>query len=189
MKNIILFLFLFFTFLLSNCGDSCDDADCLHDGFCESGDCVCIERYTGENCELEILPTAVKLQSFIIHTHEIKPNGAPWDDEPGDDAMPDVYIKILDSNNNVFRTTEMFPTPNVSKSFLSFEVEITEVFKTFTLLVFDEDGDVDDLVYELPFQPYVEGEGFPDSSTKIYPAINIPPTENGELTINKTYCF
>ena len=83
----------------------------------------------------------------------------------------------------------MFPAPNISKSLLSYQVEITDVTKTYTLLVYDEDGDIDDLVYELPFQPYVEGEGFPTSFTKIYHAINIPPTENGELTINKFYCF
>jgi len=189
MKNIILYLFIFSTFFLSNCGDSCDDANCLHNGFCESGECVCSEQYTGENCELEVVPSAVKLKSFIIHTHEVKPNGEAWDDEPGEEAMPDIYIKILDADNNVFRTTELFPTPNISKSTLSFEVEITDITNTFTLLVYDEDGDIDDLVYELPFQPYIEGEGFPESTTKIYHAINIPPTENGELTINKVYCF
>ena len=189
MKNIILYLFIFSTFLLSSCSDSCDDANCLHNGFCESNECVCTEQYTGKNCELEVEPLSVKLQSFIINIYEIKPNGDPWDDEPGIEAMPDVYIKILDSSNNVFQTTEMFPTPNVAQSILSFEVEITDVSESFTLLVFDEDGDIDDLVYEFPFQPYIEGDGFPSSITKIYNAINIPPMENGELTINKSYCF
>ena len=189
MKNIPVFLFLIFSFLISNCGDSCEDNLCKNDGICESGDCACPERYTGKNCELEVVPSIVKIQSFTIHTHEIKPNGDPWDDEPGNDAMPDIYIKILDEENNVFRTTELFPTPNISKSTLFFEVEITDVTKSFTLLVLDEDGDVDDIVYELPFTPYSVGESFPTNISKIYSADNIAPTESGALTINMDYCF
>lgn len=189
MKNNILFLFILSIIFFSNCKDSCDDSACQHNGFCESGVCACTERYTGNNCELEVLPTAVKLQSFVIHTHEIKPNGDPWDNEPGDEAMPDIYIKILDADNNVFRSTENFVAPNISKSTLSFEVEITDITKIYTLLVFDEDGATDDLVYELPFQPYVKDAGFPANLTKTYSANNIAPTENGELTINMSYCF
>ena len=91
MKNIFLLLLFISNIFLYSCGDSCEDTDCLHNGFCESGNCICTERYTGEKCELEVFPLAVKLQSFLIHTHEIKPTGEPWDDEPGDEAMPDIY--------------------------------------------------------------------------------------------------
>ena len=189
MKNLPILLIIFSSFLISNCGEPCDDVVCKHNGVCESGDCICEDRYTGKTCELEIVPSSVKIQSFTIHTHEIKPNGDPWDNELGNEAMPDIYITILDSENNLFRTTENFVAPNISKSTISFEIEITDVTKTYTLFVYDEDGAIDDLVYEFPFVPYTSGLNFPSNISKIYSADNIVPTENGELTINMVYCF
>ena len=190
MKNLFFVLTILFALSASSCNeDSCENKVCQHNGICTTGDCLCSERYTGELCEIEVVPSAVKLKTFVVRTHEIKPNGEPWDDEPGEEALPDVYFKILDANNDVLISLEDFHLSNISNSTTQLELELTDVTSQYTLLVFDEDGVNDDLIYELPFTPYQIGKDFPESITETYSATNIPPTENGELTINYAYCF
>lgn len=190
MKNLLLFLLLPFAFSATSCNsDSCENKVCQHNGVCESGDCLCSERYTGELCEKEVVPSAVKIKAFNVKTHEIKPNGDPWDDEPGDEALPDVYFKILDADNNLFISFEGFHLSNITNSTTQLELELPDVTSEYTLLVFDEDGVNDDLIYELSFTPYQSGQNFPPNITEIYYAANIPPQLDGELTINLAYCF
>jgi len=190
MKNLFIFLIILFALSFSNCtGDPCENKVCEHNGICDSGDCLCSERYTGDLCQNEVVPTAVKLNTFVVRTHDVKPNGDPWDDEPGNAAYPDVYFKILDADNNVFISLEDFHLTNIPNSTTQVELELTDVTSEFTLLVFDEDGVNDELIYELTFTPYQNGQNFPPNITEIYPPTNIPPQLDGELTINFGYCF
>jgi hypothetical protein len=57
MKNIFkLSSYLLFATMLSvgfsGCSDPCDDAVCLNGAICDDGDCLCINGYTGTNCEI-----------------------------------------------------------------------------------------------------------------------------------------
>jgi len=47
-------LFLGLGMLTTSCEqDPCEDVTCLNGGSCEDGDCVCPDRYTGEECETD----------------------------------------------------------------------------------------------------------------------------------------
>ena len=54
MKNTLMLLFLLFLFFHFNACiiDPCIDKVCLNGGFCEDGSCVCVDGFTGTNCEL-----------------------------------------------------------------------------------------------------------------------------------------
>jgi len=54
MKFSILSFITAFFFIISSCGDPCDDVDCGMEGICIDGTCLCTEGYEGTNCEIEI---------------------------------------------------------------------------------------------------------------------------------------
>ena len=54
MKNRLLLFATIITFSLTSCKpDACKDVNCLNDGICESGDCVCATGFEGPNCATE----------------------------------------------------------------------------------------------------------------------------------------
>ncbi|MDA9121061.1 hypothetical protein N9J52_03395 [Flavobacteriales bacterium] len=54
MKNRLLLFATIITFGLTSCKpDACKDVNCLNDGICESGDCVCATGFEGPNCATE----------------------------------------------------------------------------------------------------------------------------------------
>lgn len=45
--------FLFILFIMS-CTDPCKDVNCMNEGVCDDGTCLCADGYEGTNCENEI---------------------------------------------------------------------------------------------------------------------------------------
>jgi len=71
--------------------DPCESKTCLNGGTCDSGDCNCSERWTGEDCGTQQTPTAIKLSKLELTKYPAKTTaGGNWGPSDG----PDVYIKI-----------------------------------------------------------------------------------------------
>lgn len=138
--------------------DLCEDITCLNGGSCEDGECICPDRYQGENCEEEKIPTKVRSNAVTALFYPLTdPNGASWDlfDEP------DLYLVIKYQGEEVFRTATQFNASSTDVVFqFIYEYSNPEEFYSFS--IYDEDDlTSDDLIVGMFFTPYQAGEGFP----------------------------
>ena len=193
MKNLLTtFTLLFSLFLLFSCNeDKCEDINCYNQGVCIDGQCDCTERYTGESCLDEKTPSSITINQFFIRPYDLNPNGEVWDAEVGEEA-PDIYLSFLDGNNEEILNSSDFEIINAPNSFtINYDWIISNVTEIHTVQVFDKDYGMgaDELILSFTFIPFETGEGFPDSIEKIFSADGIPPTVDGQISMDVVYSF
>lgn len=57
---------------MEGCSDPCDAVECLNEGICVEGDCICAEGWTGSDCSIETSNSAAcESVEFDGHTYEV----------------------------------------------------------------------------------------------------------------------
>ncbi|HPD64383.1 MAG TPA: calcium-binding EGF-like domain-containing protein [Bacteroidia bacterium] len=174
MKNIGYFLVVLigiFTFVaIQNCGkDKCEGIVCLHGGTCVDGTCNCKQGYTGDLCQAEIKPKAVKITKFKVLGWPGNNGGNPWDNNDG----PDIYVKIMQGTTEVYKHHKSEYNVPEDKVFelvpLAAYIPSLDPDKQYVIQIWDYDEDEgknDQKMQETTaFKPYTSGEQFP--ATKI----------------------
>lgn len=147
--------------------DPCESKTCLNGGTCDSGNCNCTERWTGETCGTQKTPTSIKLTKLELTKYPAKTTtGGNWDPSDG----PDVYMKIYKGTTLIW-TGPVFPLPLDPVSgqnpvfFPATKPELTSPAEEYTIELWDKDSapDTDDFMGGLKFKAYTETNNFPES--------------------------
>jgi len=166
MKNLIYLTLLSFLFVT-----------CAKDGTKPS----CPAHYTGANCDEQITPTNIIINSVTVTKFPPTDNGAGWDLTSG----PDCYISILRDGVSIFNNRATFQE-NATGSFM-IPVNLTlpsgsDFFYTVFLFDFD-DFDQDDFMGGIQGALYFSTNGFPGS-------VDISaPNSAVSFTCNLSYTF
>jgi hypothetical protein len=153
--------------LLSICFDSCKKEDtkakdpclsvnCLNNGYCANGACVCPEGYTGSNCSQQVTPSIVRINSIRVSGWPQTDNGAGWDLTSG----PDIYVVIKRNGTTVYTSAKY--TDAVSQININTNIELSNVSSTYEISIYDYDSaDADDFIGGFTFVPYASNNSFP----------------------------
>ena len=164
-KIFYVFLAMSMSFFWSCSEDDKCDSECLHGGICISGSCDCTDGYTGDNCVLQITPSAIQITKIeILEWPVVDANGMPWDVSSNPDLILEVEYDsdilwrnstyILDADPNVMH--EIKPTPKL--------VLKKELLTYYTIYLYDHDDlDEDDFMGGLLFVPYNLTNDFPST--------------------------
>lgn len=124
----------------------------------------CDLGYTGDDCEIQITPsllkiTKIKILSFPTGSYDIGSN-------------PDLYIKIFYGESEIFVQSDYFLNANSGSTYtinFSSPINIIEPDGLYSIVLYDyDDIDSDDCIGGLEFYPYTGHGGFPDSKTISY---------------------
>ncbi len=101
-KYSLVFCILFFI----SCKDECSDKECLNGGVCIDGECDCPERWGGDDCSEQIIPTWVRVKNLTLEPFSgVDEFGEPWD-APGDG--PDLTFEVTENSAPVVYTHPLF---------------------------------------------------------------------------------
>lgn len=157
---------LFIIISVQNCNkDKCEGIVCLHGGTCVDGKCNCTQGYTGDLCQAEVTPAAVKITKFKLLGWPATDGGNSWDKYDG----PDIYVKVMQGKTEVYR--HHAPEYNVPEDKvieftpLANKIPSLDPNKEYVIQIWDDDYDDglnDKLMQQTqPFKPYTSGEQFP----------------------------
>lgn len=171
MKNLFTLLTVLFSlsFYTSCSNDPCDDIDCLNDGYCANGACVCPDGYDGADCSQEVVPRKITLTQIDVEGFPVMDflRSKPWDST----GLPDLSIHIADDKVDSFYQYPYFiPEASlVEKHSIKLDVNFTDVNDEYVIFLIDDDTDVliSDNIYAkfdtidgILFNPYLKGRGF-----------------------------
>jgi hypothetical protein len=110
MKILLKTLFLALTLTFFSCSNGSDSEPCIPITCLNGGisnidcGCDCPIGYTGVNCSEQVTPSKITITKFTVKVFPItQTNGDNWDSwlTNSDDAFPDIYITLSDSNSNI----------------------------------------------------------------------------------------
>ncbi len=128
MRKIFFYVSMAMVTIFTSCGDPCDDRNCMNDSTCVDGDCICLDGYSGIDCEVE------NRLSFIgvWDGQTMCDNGEPAVDGTveitADSASADqIVISYNDGTmlNATVTSTNTFTIPEVTEIDPLFGLEIT----------------------------------------------------------------
>lgn len=171
MKNLTFLTFLI-TILLFSCSnentktveaDPCAKITCQNNGTCINGKCSCPKNYEGPACEQEKTPRKMSMTITVTKIPAFKENGTGWDTNG---SAPDIYLKIYDAKPKLLRETNYYQNaqPNGTYKFSDSYVLIESPTTPVIVKIYDyDDFSSDELMLEAVFNPYKDGEGFPET--------------------------
>ena len=168
MKYLSIAFFAFVTTtVFYSCSDPCNDLRCENGSVCIDGTCNCLDGFMGKLCQIEKVPSAVRITEIRIKEYPLlRPNGSSWDLTDG----PDLAINIF-QEDQIFYVDQIFYEnaepetdfvfkydPALEFLIIGAEYEIRLVDRTDFL----GSPDIMDIV---PFTPYTPGQKFPTNIT------------------------
>lgn len=164
MKNLTFALLSILLFFSCQKDDPCENITCLNGGACANGLCNCEEGYTGSDCSQEKTPSSITITAVIVRQWPATaPGGGGWDLLDG----PDLTFSIQKDGANVYVSDVFFEDASQGQAY-RFETNIvlSAPDKPYLFLLMDyDDFDADDLISQLAFIPYIEGENFPPTGS------------------------
>ncbi|WCO01325.1 calcium-binding EGF-like domain-containing protein [Psychroserpens ponticola] len=156
--------------------DDCETITCLNGGTFVDCECECPLGYTGNNCSTQVRPSKVIITKAIVKVFPNTDNGEFWDLSIPDaeDALPDIYITLQDSNLITIYDSPTFYENVISGEGTFFEftltppVELTVYDNPFLVNIWDYDttGE-DDFMTSFGFFAYTSNNNFPDIITVV----------------------
>lgn len=143
--------------------DSCENTICLNDGICNDGICDCPERFTGPNCQEQVAPDKIILQSVSVTRFPASQNDAAWD---GSDD-PDIFFRLYDEEGPLAQPISVIENadPQNEHMFLIQSMYLFNVDQIFSLRLLDYEGagmESQDMGI-IHFQLYQNDNGFPET--------------------------
>ena len=143
--------------------DPCEGVTCQNGGICKNGDCDCPPGYTRALCQLEVVPSSIKIESVRINYFPTTDGGVSWDLLDG----PDVYLIIKDGAQ-VLYTGPFFEDAVLGQN-LTFYPSYTDFFPerplTFEVWDWDDNITAPDFMGAIEGKMYRAGQGFPAQFT------------------------
>ena len=167
MKNIYLMLIMTVLLSMYSCFKKCDPA-CVN-GPCEKGECNCVPGYSGDDCSVEEIPVRISFSEIEIVDYPQKNDTLDWDEGEADPGNhPDVYFEIQYAADSGLGTNLMTNFSsiwnNTTASNLLYAIEGSSTGVDNRRLVFrlyDHDVTTREVIEELYFDPYTNGDQFP----------------------------
>ncbi|MBO6879455.1 hypothetical protein [Winogradskyella sp.] len=156
--------------------DDCQTISCLNGGTFVDCECECPEGYTSNNCSTQVTPSKVIINKAIIKVFPNTDNGEFWDTAIPDaeDALPDIYITLQDSNLNTIYDSPTFYENVISGEGTFFEftltpaIELTSFDNPFLINIWDYDtASEDDFMTSFGFFAYTANNNFPEVITVV----------------------
>ncbi|MEI2693696.1 MAG: hypothetical protein V9E90_01370 [Saprospiraceae bacterium] len=130
-----------------------------------SKDKNCSPGFTGSDCDQELTPQYIKLNSVSLLSFPPTDNGAGWDLLDG----PDVYFVLLYNSTVIYSTKDTRYTNAISGPLLwdiQTNVNFDHPADAYVLAAYDyDDTSADDFMGAINFVPYIANKGFPTSIT------------------------
>lgn len=118
----------------------------------------CPARYTGSNCDEQITPVGIMLNSVEVLNYRTTDNGAGWDLTSG----PDCYISIIHDGVSIFSSKANFKQNAVGAFTIPVNILLSDVNDIYRIQLFDyDDLDADDFMGEVNWLFYSSLDGFP----------------------------
>ena len=164
-KVYLISIFALFTtlfFVLNSCKkDPCKDTVCYNGGYCDDGTCICPQGYTGSDCNTQLTPTRIKINSIKITKFPQYDGSSNWDFSDG----PDIYITMSLDGTVIHEQPSMFEDASVTTSYLyepTSPIVLTNIGAQYSIRLYDyDDGLGDDYMGGILFYPYSSTSGFP----------------------------
>lgn len=138
--------------------DPCENIVCNNGGTCVNGECECPVQYTGPACNMEKVPTKMRMGGVSITEYPvIDQSGVSWDPFDG----PDLYFRIWLGDDILYTSSTKY---NYSEQLVTwaFNFEFSDPTATYNLSLYeDDDFSSDDFIGGINFTPYKPGTGFP----------------------------
>lgn len=163
---------LFCAVLLLGCSNSDNEPNCVLE--CQNGatfdvancECDCPVNYTGINCATEVQPTSIKITNVNLTNYPLLDSAGDFFDylATGNNVYPDVFIAFQQLGVQGFNASEIYYENVSTIEPLNFPMNITinSVLDVWYMGVYDYDnGGFEDMAIQ-GFQPYIQGEGFPE---------------------------
>jgi hypothetical protein len=133
--------------------DACDEVICRNDGYCDNGDCVCEEGFSGIQCQNQKTPKLINLNDFMIESYPESGNWDPVNPTDGSSsADPDIYLMVYQHGQLIYDGYETVTSDFTALDKIKMNVAIhKEGFEApISFKIYDRDfgGRTDELVFE-----------------------------------------
>lgn len=156
MKKIILPALLVLS-IVTACKKDCPA--CLNGGTCVDGICQCEGLWAGENCEIQVTPSLIRVAAISLTDFPPTDNGAGWDLTSG----PDVYVIVKADGQTVLNTSNDWRQNATFIETWQTAFSINFAYSNITIELWDfDDLDADDFMGSVTGKIYSDTNGFPD---------------------------
>jgi len=156
--------------------DDCQTISCSNGGTFVDCECQCPDGYSGNDCSTQVTPSKVIINKAIVKVFPNTDNGDNWDVgiPNAEDALPDVYITVQNSDLNLIFDSPSFYENALSGSGTFYEfsfnpnLEITDYDDPYLISIWDYDSsDTDDFMTSYGFFAYTSNNNFPNVITVV----------------------
>lgn len=149
--------------ILSSCRKPTNPNAHYADGFCLTAGCACETGYTGDECDLVLTPTAVRIESIEILSIPSFDNGESWDPYEG---SPDLTFTLQHMHEEVYSSDVTFEDAETDHRFMFNDLDInldgvSEEYKL-RLLDLDPEDKSHEIIKDLYFTPYGDDHLLPE---------------------------